>query len=98
MTINFGRERGDIDSQGNLKVLLKNEGIWIKVIARHKNKKKVIGTLANEPFGVPNYKFGDIVLAEEKNSKEIAHITRKMSNIPNTQDWQVLHTTFGGVF
>lgn len=99
--INFGKGRGDIDSSGHIKVLLNDEGIFMKVIAISKNRKKIIGTLANDTFSINNYKWGDLVLAEEKNSKEIPHMIKKVSSVPNTSEWTLIGSkvqNFGGVF
>lgn len=85
----MGKERGFIDPTGHLKVLLKNEGVWIKVIAISNNKKKVIGVLQNQPFGVPGYGWGDLVLAQEKNPKQLADVIKKVSGIPGT-GWSIL--------
>jgi hypothetical protein len=98
MVIKSGTQRGEIDSSGHLKVLLFNEGIFIKVIAISNNRKKVIGTLANNSFEYPSYKWGTLVLAVERNSEQLAKITKKINAIPNTPEWSYIKTNFGGVF
>ena len=55
--IKSGKGRGDIDEHNNLKVLLPvgkladdtMEGVFVKVIALHRNKKEGIGILENFP-------------------------------------------------
>lgn len=80
--IQKGSGRGEINSEGYLKVLLptgkgSSEGVFIRV-TKMLSRKEVVGVLANMPFERSKYKMGDLVLAKETNPKHLAKIVKKV--------------------
>lgn len=97
--IKSGKGRGDIDEHNNLKVLLPvgkladdtMEGVFVKVIALHRNKKEGIGILENFPCGLTPLTWGCFVHFKETNPKECARITGKVDYVPAADtNWRLI--------
>lgn len=86
--IKEGRGYVDPDTY-SMKVMIDKEGVWVKIIAIHKSKKKGIGIMMNTMFS-NKYKWGEFVNIVDDNPKEIAHITKKVTSIPNVKGWHLL--------
>jgi hypothetical protein len=89
MPIEKGKERGFLNIGKTMKVLLGDEGIWVKVIAMHNDRTKAVGILMNKPFA-DGYDWGDFVRIEEVNPQHLAQIVGHSSKIPNSTYWRLI--------
>lgn len=88
--LKYGEGRGDISNDGDLKVLLPQEAIWVKVIALHTDMKEAVGILINVPVN-EDYNWGQMVHIKEINPSELC-VASKINNVPNGEGWSILAT------
>jgi len=88
--IEYGEDRGYINSNKELKVHYKRESFWIKVVALNKDNTKVIGILMNSLLGDELYVWGTMVLAEETDSNNLCEVQYIVDCIPNTEEWKII--------
>jgi len=87
--IERGKARGYINKNNELKVLLSDEGVWVKVIAMNEDKLEGIGILMNNPLDKGSIEWGSLVLFRELNPKQIPQIIEKVHEIPNKPKWKL---------
>lgn len=84
-----GNGRGQLNKGNLIKVFAHKESFWVKLIAIHKNKKYAVGIMQNTMFN-NIYKWGELVFVVDDKPNELARVTKKVSNIPNTKNWKVV--------
>jgi len=66
-----------------------HESMWAKIIAINRDGKQAIAILQNQPLS-GEYSWGDLVLIKKEVSKNLPYVKRKVSGVPDTEDWGIL--------
>jgi len=85
--------KADMTEKNEMKVILGNEQVWVKVIALHSNRRDGIGVLMNNPINPMlrnSYPWGSFVWFRETNPEMIPVIISRVTAVPNTPEWEII--------